>query len=111
MRIKALDSGERAPQDIGEVLVERLPCHAGQVVALPEPGAGVRRLADPLGESEGPGEPFAPRLEVRVAKPGEPRVARRDAEPPLERAERDDQRRERMPDRAIAPIEDTWHAA
>jgi hypothetical protein len=46
-----------------------------------------------------------PRLEVGVAEPREPRVSRREAGALLEEAEGDNQRRERMTDRGVAPVE------
>ena len=50
-------------------------------------------------------ETAAPRLQIRVAQPREPRVGRRQLVDLLEEAERHDERREGMRDRRVAPVE------
>ena len=72
---------------------------------MPAPGERVRERADADRKREGVGETRAPRLQIRVAEPGEPRVRGRQLVRLLEETEGDDERRERVRDRRVAPIE------
>src|SRR2546423_15051216 len=65
----------------------------------------MRKRADADRERERALEPAAPRLQIGIAQPREPRVARRQLVDLLEEPERDDERREGVRDRRVAPVE------
>src|SRR3954462_5273401 len=101
----AIDACERAPQDDREPAVEALAEALRKPFALACPRDRVREDPDALGQLERVLLPRAPGLEVGVSEAGEPRVFGVEARCLLEEAERHDERRERMADRGVAPVE------
>src|SRR5262249_36197920 len=77
-----------------------------QRVPLPRPCERMRERADADRESERVGETATPRLQIRVAQPREPRIARRQVVDLLQEPERDTERCEGVRDRRVAPIEE-----
>src|SRR5919197_2971121 len=100
------DLSEGAAQDDREPPVELRTFLLGEMVALTHPGDHMREAADADRELEDLGESLPPRLQVGVAQPREPRVARRELRELLEEAEGHDQRGERMGDRRVSPVEE-----
>src|SRR5712692_11436257 len=82
---------DRASQHDTEPLVELRPRLFWQVIALPSPGECMGKRPDEDGERECVREAVSPRLQICVAQPGEPRVARRQFVELLEEAEGDDE--------------------
>src|SRR5437867_8665514 len=68
--------GECPPQHDWKAFIEFVSCMLGKVVALTRPCERMREGADAHGQRERVGEAPAPRLQVGVAQPAEPRVAR-----------------------------------
>src|SRR5262245_24852266 len=89
------DGPERPSKDDREPAVELRPEVLGEVVALPLPRDRMREAADPHRELEGLELAAAPRLEVGIAEPREPRARRRQPVAFLEEPERLDERGER----------------
>src|SRR4029079_9802023 len=97
--------GDGTSQDDCKRLVELRPCRLEQMVPLTRPGERVRDRPVTDRERERRGVPATPWLEIRVAQAREPRVARHQSRDLLEEPERDDERREGVGDRSVAPVE------
>src|SRR5438270_2926545 len=95
----------RPSQHDTEPLVELRPRSFWQIIALSSPGKCVGKPPGDHGERECVRKAASPRLQICVAQPREPRVARRQLVELLEEAEGDDERRKRVRDRRIAPVE------
>ena len=98
------NSGDGAPKD-ELVLPVEIRARLRQRLSLPSPCDSVGERADANRQLERPDETATPRLEIRVAQAREPRVGRRQLIDLLKETERYDERRERVRDRRVAPVE------
>src|SRR5262249_35469799 len=69
------------------------------------PCARVRERADADRERERAAKTATPRLQVRIAQAREPRIGRWQLGGLLQESERDDERRKRVRDRRVAPVD------
>src|SRR3954452_6089031 len=106
-RAHATSAPHREAKDRRERVVEYRSLSLGKLVALLQPCDRVGIAADDLRQIEDVPNVVAPRLQVRVPQPCEPRVFGRQAVDLREEAEDLEQREEGMADRGVTPIEHT----
>src|SRR5438132_11681324 len=99
-------AGEREPKDHREPPVELRPLRWRQRGTLRQPRDRMGKTAEAKRQIEGLPPIAAPRLEIRVTQPREPRIVRGETVLLGKEPGRDEQREVRMRDRRVSPIKD-----